>query len=82
MGVYIRFVNFWPGFYTNKDDVDRIIKSAIRDTFQKHSMDTIEDMTKPPHIIVSSVFGNPRTLEYSYIWSGQLRFVDRSPRRV
>jgi hypothetical protein len=60
--LYIRYINFWSGFYTNKDDVDRIIRSAIRDTFHKHSMNAIEDITKRPNIVVSSVFGNPRTL--------------------
>ena len=62
--IYIRYINFWSGFYTKKTEVDRIIDSAIRYTFFKHSKTytLVEDTSKTPNIVVSSVFGNPKSL--------------------
>lgn len=59
--LYIKYINFWNGFYTNTEEHDKIIKCALRDTF-KTTHTIVEDNTKRPNIVVSSVFGNPRTL--------------------
>jgi hypothetical protein len=60
MNIYIKYINFWSGFYTNNEKHDKIIKDAIRNTFKTHLV--VEDDSKRPNIVVSSVFGNPNTL--------------------
>lgn len=57
----IKYINFWGGFSTTKTPD---IPNYIRNIFDKHSATyTIrEDNTRQPNIVVSSVFGDPKTL--------------------